>query len=43
MEYTTRDALKAYLGITEATFDAQLTALIKRVTQQFDKYLGRNL
>lgn len=43
MEYTTKETLKAYLGITSTDFDTQITALIKRCTQQFDKYLGRNL
>lgn len=43
MQYTTVENLKAYLGITESTYDTILTNLIKRCTQQFDKYLGRNL
>lgn len=43
MQYTTLSTLKEYLGITANTFDTPLTNIIKRCTQQFDKYLGRNL
>lgn len=43
MEYTTIANLKAYLGISDTSSDALLTNLIKRCSQQFDKYLGRNL
>lgn len=43
MQYTTVENLKAYLGITDSASDTLLTNLIKRCTQQFDKYLGRNL
>ncbi len=43
MEYTTLEALKEYLGITDDSFDTVLEKVIKRCTQQFDKYLGRNL
>lgn len=43
MEYTTKATLKAYLGITDNTLDTVLENIIKRVTQQFDKYLWRNL
>lgn len=43
MEYTTLDNLKEYLGITDTSFDTILEKVIKRVTQQFDKYLSRNL
>lgn len=43
MEYTTKETLKAYLGISDNSFDTVLANVIKRVTLQFDKYLGRNL
>lgn len=43
MEYTTKANLKEYLGITDTSFDVVLEKVIKRCTQQFDKYLGRNL
>jgi len=43
MEYTTNANLKEYLGITDTSFDVVLEKVIKRCTQQFDKYLGRNL
>jgi len=43
MEYTTLATLKEYLGITDTASDTLLTNTIKRVTRQFDKYLGRNL
>ena len=43
MEYTTVENLKGYLGITTNESNAILEKVIKRCTQQFDKYLGRNL
>lgn len=43
MEYTTLETLKEYLGVPGSTLDATLGKVIKRCTQQFDKYLGRNL
>lgn len=43
MEYTTLETLKDYLNITSDTFDTALENVIKRVSKQFDKYLGRNL
>lgn len=43
MEYTTLANLKEYLGITDTSFDVVLAKVIKRCTQQFDKYLWYNL
>lgn len=43
MQYTELETLKTYLGISDNSFDDALTNVIKRCTQQFDKYLGRNL
>lgn len=43
MQYTSVANLKTYLSITGADQDTVLENLIKRCTQQFDKYLGRNL
>jgi len=43
MEYTTLVWIKAYLGITDTSSDTTLTKIIKIVTEQFDKFLGRNL
>lgn len=43
MEYTTLENLKTYLGIADNSLDTALANVIKRCTQQFDKYLGRNL
>jgi len=39
MEYTTLATLKEYLGIVDTASDVILAKVIKRCTQQFDKYL----
>lgn len=41
--YTTVENLKTYLWITTDELDITLNSVIKRVTAQFDKYLGRHL
>lgn len=42
MQYTTVVKLRTYLGV-DLSQDSLLDLVIKRCTQQFDKYLGRNL
>lgn len=43
MEYTELETLKEYLGINWNESNAILSKLITRTTQQFDKYIWRNL
>lgn len=43
MKYTTKENLKEYLWIDVADYDDILDKMITRTTQQFDKYLWRNL